>query len=80
MIKLISYHHHPFAKHVSAPQNEFGIQKILGQFTKRNWELGRRGENSKIIPYFFTKSVPNVSYKSVHVQGIQKNVTKDRIC
>ena len=30
----------PFVKHVLAPQNEFGIQKILGQFTKLfgNWK------------------------------------------
>ena len=24
----------PFVKHVLEPQNKFGIQKILGQFTK----------------------------------------------
>ena len=34
MIKLIRYHHPPYVKHVLAPQNEFGTQKILGQFTK----------------------------------------------
>ena len=31
---MIRYHHPPFVKHVLALQNEFGTQKIRGQFTK----------------------------------------------
>ena len=62
-MKLISYHHPPFVKHVLAPQNEFGIQKILGQFTKV-LGIGKTppphiGKNSQIIPYFLFESVPN---------------------
>ena len=60
---MIRYHYPPFVKHVLAPQNEFGIQKILGKFTK---VLGfgktpppHVGKNSQIISFFFFDSVPN---------------------
>ena len=52
-MKLIRYYLPLNVKHVLGPQNEFGIQKILGQFTKFTvWE---KIQNNSV---FFYDGVP----------------------